>query len=151
MINFWNKYNPQLPTIPGGLSALPLRRFDVSLTDSGFSNNGIAPTCTGTNAFLFSKNLVLVGTSIGTIRLFDIKNNTSLATTSFSAFHKIVKGRVTQVVVREIYAIVWFQRRWFVATDGGLFYTPVAPTNSFLRGQTERVLQTFDANNIKFV
>jgi hypothetical protein len=63
----------------------------------------------------------LVGTSIGTIRLFDIKNNTSISTTSFSAFHKIVNGRVTQVVVREIYAIVWFQKRWFVATDGGLF------------------------------
>ena len=130
---------------------MPLRRFDVSLTESGFANNGIAPTCTGTNSFLLSKNLVLVGTSVGTIRLFDFKTNTSLATTSFSAFHKIVKQRVTQVVVREIYSIVWFQKRWFVATDGGLFWTPVAPNVRFLRGQTERVLQTFDASQIKFV
>lgn len=124
-VNFWNKSVSGSEKVrPGGLRALPLRQFDVSLTNQGFSNLGIAPTCTGSNPFLQNLQRILVGTSIGTIQVYDVKNNKSLATTSLSAFHKISKGRVEFCVVREIYNIVWFKKRWFVATDAGLFWTP---------------------------
>jgi hypothetical protein len=59
-------------------------------------------------------------------------------------------GGAQPVNVSSITQLVWFEERWFAATNYGVFYTPVDSGIQALRGNTEENIKYFYASELVF-
>lgn len=55
------------------------------------------------------------------------------------------------VNVSYITQLVWFEKKWFAATNYGIFYTAIDPRVAILAGNTERNIEYFYASELTFV